>query len=167
MAGSPSAGRVLNEEALAFADQIGTTFLLGYLKAYHARCLIELGELEEAEKLSREALGSPNVEAHSKAYALHSLACALNARHPEHVEPAELAIRDAIAHDKALHYRPELARVYLSYARACSETGAKLKKPRNSSTRPQPCSKEWGWNGISLRPNDYGSGEPTERRQCC
>ena len=117
MAGSPAEGRVLNEQALAFADQIGTTFLLGYLKAYHGRCLIALGELQEAEKLSREALGLANIEAHSKAYALHTLACALNAQHPRRTEPAEGVIREAIAHDNALHYRPELARVCLSYAR--------------------------------------------------
>ena len=117
MAGNPAQGRVLNEEALAFADEIGTTFLLGYLKAKHANCLIVQGKPEEAEKLSREALALPNIEAHSKAYALHSLACALNARHPELIEPAERAIDEAIAHDKALQYRPELARVYLSCAR--------------------------------------------------
>ena len=146
MTGNPAQGRVLNEDALAFAEEIGTTFLLGYLKAKHANCLIVQGEPEKAEKLSREALDLPNIEAHSKAYALHSLACALNAQYPELVQPTKRAIEEAIAHDRAVHYRPELARVYLSYARMLQGWGQieKAKEKLNEATAMfQEMGMEW------------------------
>jgi DNA-binding SARP family transcriptional activator len=117
MAGSPTQGCMLNGEALTFADQIGTTLFLGVLKANHAHCLVALGDYGGAERLCREALELADGEPQSKARAHHALARALHAQHCGAVEPADNAIREAIALDKALHYRPELARAFLSYAR--------------------------------------------------
>ena len=123
MSGDPELGRRLTEEALAYAEQIGTSFYVAVVQAYHARCLISLGDRVGAENVCRLAIESSLAEAQGKTCAYHALAHALHSQDSTSIEPVENALHHAITLAKEMRYRPELARTYLSYAHMLGRWG--------------------------------------------
>src|SRR5262249_9193098 len=78
-AGNPAAGRGLLEQALAFADQVGTTFQVALGKSFLAACRLALGDPDTVPALCQEALhaGEQTADRLAQAIAYRALAEAL------------------------------------------------------------------------------------------
>jgi len=124
-AGSPGRGRVLLEEGLARAGQIGTKFQLSCGKATLAACLLALGELDAVPGLCQEAipLAEETGDKFINALAHRVLAEALSRLEPSDPAGAGRAILEAIRILQEIGTRPELARTYVSYARLLKARG--------------------------------------------
>ena len=124
-AGDAARGRVLLEESLARAQQIGTKFFLAGLKTALATCFIALGELDAVPALCREAIeiAEETGDRFFGALAHRALAEGLCAQSPPDLEGAERALMDAIRIQEAIGARPELARSALSYSRLLGRLG--------------------------------------------
>lgn len=118
-AGDPAAGRVLLEQALTFAGQMGTVFFVALGKAFLAACCLALGELDTVPVLCQEALrvAEETSDRRAQAVAHRALAEALTLGTAPDRQQAEQAMGEAIRLFKELEFRPELARTYVSYAR--------------------------------------------------
>jgi class 3 adenylate cyclase/tetratricopeptide (TPR) repeat protein len=125
MAGDPSRGRVLVEESLAHAQQIGTKFFLAGLKTALANCLMALGEFTAVPASCQEAIqiAHETGDRFSGALAHRALAEALYELTPADPQGAERAIKEAIRMQQEICAAPELARSYLTYARLLSGEG--------------------------------------------
>jgi len=124
LAGDPARGRVLLEESLALAQQIGTKFYLSGLKTALATCLTALGD-PAAPALCREAIqiAEETDDRFFGALAHRALAEAACLATPPDFPRAERAIEEAIRLQHEIGARPELARSYLSYARLLARAG--------------------------------------------
>ena len=118
-AGDPAAGRVLLEQALAFAEQMETTFAVALAKAFLAACCLALGELDTVPGLCQEALrvADETSDRFAQAVAHRALAEALALGSAADRQPAEQAMGEAIRLWKEIEWKPELARSYVCYAR--------------------------------------------------
>jgi tetratricopeptide (TPR) repeat protein len=124
-AGDPAAGRVLLEQALTFAKQIGTVFHVALGNAFLAACSLALGELDTVPALCQEALRvtDETSDRFAQAVASRALAEVLTlGTVPDRQQP-EQAMGDAIQLFKELELRPELARSYVCYARLFQQWG--------------------------------------------
>jgi class 3 adenylate cyclase/tetratricopeptide (TPR) repeat protein len=129
LAGNPERGRLLLEEGLALAEQIGTRFMLGWQKVNLAICLLALGQLEAVLSLAREAihLAAETGDRYIVALAHRTLAEALLRLDPADAQTTEGAMLEAIRIQQEISANPELARSYLSYARLLHGQGAQEK----------------------------------------
>jgi len=125
MAGNHRLGRVLLEESLARAGQIGTKFFLAGPKAALANCLVAAGEIRAARALCQEALeiARETGDRFFGALANRALGLALAEPSPADCEGAERAIQEAIRVQKEIRAAPELARSYVSYSRLLHRLG--------------------------------------------
>ena len=119
--GNPTAGRGSLEQALAFADQIGTTFQVALAKAFLAASRLALGELDTVPALCQEVLRGADRLA--RAVASRTLAEAVSLGTAATLLQAEQAMSDAIRLFKELGFRPELARSYVCHARLLQRWG--------------------------------------------
>jgi class 3 adenylate cyclase/tetratricopeptide (TPR) repeat protein len=124
-AGDPVAGRVLLEQALTFAEQIGTVFFVALGKAWLAACSLALGELDIVPALCQEALrvAEETSDRFAQAVAHRALAEALTLGTAPDRQQAEQAMGEAIQLWKEIEFNPELARTYVSYARLLQRWG--------------------------------------------
>jgi tetratricopeptide (TPR) repeat protein len=124
-AGDPAAGRGLLEQALAFAEQIGTTFLVALGKACLAACCMALGEPNTVPALCQEALrvADKTSDRFAQAVAHRALAAAVALGTDANPQQADQAMGEAIRLFKEIEFRPELARTYVSYARLLQQWG--------------------------------------------
>jgi tetratricopeptide (TPR) repeat protein len=124
-AGNPAAGRVLLEQALTFAEQVGTVFFVAMGKAWLAACALALGALDTVPALCQEALrtAAETSDRFAQAVAHRALAAALTLGTAPDRQQAEHAMGEAIRLFKELEFRPELARTYVSYARLLQQWG--------------------------------------------
>ena len=124
-AGDPAAGRVLLEQALTFAEQIGTVFFVALGKTWLAVCHLALGELDTVPALCQEALrvAAETSDRFAQAVAHRALAEALTLGTAPDRQQAEQAMVEAIRLFKELEFRPELARSYVCYARLFQQWG--------------------------------------------
>ena len=124
-AGDASRGRNLAEEGFALAERIGTRFVLAHGKVGFAESLLDLGELDEACRVSREAilLSEESGDGFGAALAHRTLAESL-VRLGRPAPEWQQEIRDAIRMLEHAQAQPELARTHLSYARLLKTTGA-------------------------------------------
>jgi predicted ATPase len=129
MAGDPSRGRVLLEESLALAAQIGIKFLLAWPKTFLATCLLALGELEAVLPLCHEAmrLARETHDTYVHALAYRTLAQALSCLVPVDSAQVEHAFAEAMRLQQEIGAKPELARTYVSYALLLRGQGEKDK----------------------------------------
>jgi class 3 adenylate cyclase/tetratricopeptide (TPR) repeat protein len=104
--GDPSRGRVLLEESLTLAENIGTKFGLSMLKIFFADCLLKLGKLDAALSFCQEAI---------------HLAEETGDRFINGLAHRTLRIQQEIS------AKPELARSYMSYANWLERKGDKEK----------------------------------------
>lgn len=117
-AGDASRGRTLAEEGFALAEQIGTRFVLAHGKVSLAESLLAPGELDEASRVSREAilLSEESGDGFGAALAHRALAESLVRLRPS--DPQwQREILEAIRMLQDAEARPELARSHLSHAR--------------------------------------------------
>jgi class 3 adenylate cyclase/tetratricopeptide (TPR) repeat protein len=118
MAGYPGLGRVMLEDCIALADQLQTTFVLAWPKAYLAACLLTFGEYDTARSLCHEAIQQAETaeDKYGQFMAYRTLAETL--AHLETSDPsqAEQAMQEAIRLQRESSTKPELARSYMSYA---------------------------------------------------
>jgi tetratricopeptide (TPR) repeat protein len=124
-AGAPAAGRALLEQALTFAEQIGTTFSLAQVKACLAASSLGLGELDTVPALCQEALqiAEETADRFAQAVAFRALAEALARGTALDREQAEQAMGEALRLFKEGKFRPELARSYVCYAHLLQQWG--------------------------------------------
>jgi tetratricopeptide (TPR) repeat protein len=124
-AGDPAAGRGLLEQALAFAEQIGTTFLVALGKAWLAASCQALGEPNTVPALCQEALrvADKTSDRFAQAVAHRALAAAVALGTAANPQQADQAMGEAIRLFKEIEFRPELARTYVSYARLLQQWG--------------------------------------------
>src|SRR5262249_52172319 len=115
-AGEPVAGRVLLEQALTFAEQIGTTFFLALGKAWLAACHLALGELDTVPALCQEALrvAAETSDRFAQAVAHRALAEALARGTMPDRQQAEQVMGEAIRLWKEIEFNPELGRTCVS-----------------------------------------------------
>jgi tetratricopeptide (TPR) repeat protein len=125
MAGDPARGRVLLEESLGRAQQIGTKFFLAGLKTALANCLIALGQLDPVPALCHEAIeiARDTGDRFFGALAHRALAAASCALARPDLAGAERALEEAIRIQEDIGARPELARSLLAYARLLARQG--------------------------------------------
>jgi len=115
---------MLAEEGFALAERIGTRFVLAQGKASLAEALLALGELDEACRVSREAiaLSEESGDVLGAAVAHRTLAESLSRlRAPG--SPWQPEILEAIRIQQDAEAQPELARSYLSYAHLLTAAG--------------------------------------------
>jgi class 3 adenylate cyclase/tetratricopeptide (TPR) repeat protein len=126
---NPSHGRVLLEESLALAEQIGTKFWLAWQKTALAACLFSLGELETGSHLCQEAinLGEDTNDRYVIAFAKRTFAEILSCLEPSDFHKADQAILEAIRIQQEIGVKPELARSYVSYTHLLIEKGEEEK----------------------------------------
>ena len=117
-AGDPNRARTLAEEGFTLAERIGTRFVLAHGKVSFAESLLALGELEEACRVSREAilLSEESGDGFGAALAHRALAESLGRLHPSDSQ-WQRELLEAIRMLQDAEARPELARSHLSYAR--------------------------------------------------
>ncbi len=134
-AGNPATGRGLLEQALAFADQVGTTFQVALGKAFLAACQVALGELTTVPALCQEALrlGEQRADRFTQAVAYRALAGALAVGTGVNPLQAEQAMDDAKRLFKELGFRPELARSLVCHARLLQQWGQQETATRHLS----------------------------------
>src|SRR5262249_55046367 len=98
MMGDPTQGRVILEECLATAEQIGTKLFLSRPNAFLAECFLALGEIESASLLAHEGLrlAEEASERHGSALALRALAETLMRQRPPDLSEAEEMLQKAI-----------------------------------------------------------------------
>ena len=125
MTGDLARGAATLREAIALAERLGTTFVLGWPKAYLAQCLLDQGDADAARALAEEALAWAEKadDKYAQFNAQRALAGALAAQSTPDHEQAEQAIRRSIrlAHDMSL--KPEVGRTYVQYAELCRRRG--------------------------------------------
>ena len=117
-AGDANRARILAEEGFALAERIGTRFVLAHGKVSFAECLLALGELDEACRVSREAilLSEESGDGFGAALAHRALAESLIRLHPSDSQ-WQRELLEAIRLQEDAEAQPELARSHLSYAR--------------------------------------------------
>ena len=124
-AGDPSAGRMMVEQGLRFAERIGTRFYFASGKAFLAACAVALGD-EIAQELCRNALleAEKTSDRFALAIAYRAFAEALTQDRaaPDHMQ-AKKAIAESIRLCKETALKPELARTYVTYARLLRRWG--------------------------------------------
>ena len=120
-AGNPALGRSLLEQALALADQLGTTLQVALGNAFLAACRVALSDLETVPARCQEALQTADPLV--RAVASRALGEALSRETTVPPPQAEQAIGDAIRLFKELGFRPELARSYVCHARLLQQWG--------------------------------------------
>ena len=125
MAGDLAKGRLILNECMALAAQLGMIFLLGWGKAHLAECLVALGEYDAAQRLCAEAieLAEESGERISKALAHRALAETLSTTDPANPQQAEFHLLTAIELQQEMGNRPELGRSYACYARLLRQWG--------------------------------------------
>jgi tetratricopeptide (TPR) repeat protein len=124
-AGDASRARILADEGFALADKIGTRFVLAHGKVSLAESLLALGELEEACRISREAilLSEASGDVFGAALAHRALAESLVRLRPSDAQ-WQREIEEAIRILVDAEAQPELARSHLSYVRLLKAAGA-------------------------------------------
>jgi tetratricopeptide (TPR) repeat protein len=129
MAGNPGRGRVLIEESLALAEQIGTKFWLAWQKTALTACLFALEELDTVLSLCHEAirLGEETNDKYVIAFANRTFSEILSCMESPNPERAHQAILEAIKIQKEINVKPELARSYVSYAHLLTNMGKQEK----------------------------------------
>jgi len=120
LAGDPAGGRALLGSALAFAQQIGTKFFLGWQKTCLAGCLLVEGDAAAARDLAREAMGlaGETGERFIRALAQRTAADAVARLDPSPASLGEVdaAYREVVAVLGEIGARPELARSCAGWA---------------------------------------------------
>jgi class 3 adenylate cyclase/tetratricopeptide (TPR) repeat protein len=127
--GDPSRGRVLLEESLTLAENIGTKFGLSMLKIFFADCLLKLGKLDAALSFCQEAihLAEETGDRFINGLAHRTLCEIISYTEPSDAQKAERAILEAIRIQQEISAKPELARSYMSYANWLERKGDKEK----------------------------------------
>jgi len=113
------------EQALAFAEQIGTTFLVALGEAFLAAYRLALGQLDTMPALCQEALreGEQTADRFAQAVACRALAEVWTLGTTPNRQQAEQSMGEAIRLFKELEFRPELARSYVCYTRLLQQWG--------------------------------------------
>src|SRR5439155_12533374 len=115
----------LLEQALTCAEQIGTVLQVALGKACLAACSLALGEPDTMPALCQEALrvAEETSDRYAQAVAHRALAEALTlGTAPDHQQAVQV-MGEAIRLFKELEFNPELARIYVSYARLLQGRG--------------------------------------------
>jgi class 3 adenylate cyclase/tetratricopeptide (TPR) repeat protein len=120
-AGNPALGRGLLEQALALADQLGTSLQVALGNAFLAACQVALGDVDTVPSLCLEGLQTADRLA--RAVASRALAGAVSRGTEAPLPEAERAMGDATRLFKELGFRPELARSYVCHARLLQPWG--------------------------------------------
>jgi class 3 adenylate cyclase/tetratricopeptide (TPR) repeat protein len=123
---SPQAGRIVIEEALQFAEKIGTTFMLALGKSWLALCAASLGDgksvgLGETALVESEKSG----DRLAQALAQRAIVELSVGQEGDQIDPLVQFMNESIRLLKEIEFVPELGRTYASYSRVARGWGNK------------------------------------------
>jgi len=118
MVGDLAAGRLLVEEGLELAANIGTRLIIGWQKTFLAGCILASGDHAAAAKVAEEAVAAAAETGDRMPLALakRALADAVAHAQGESQGRADTLMREAIQLLEEIGAEPELARTYVHYA---------------------------------------------------
>jgi class 3 adenylate cyclase/tetratricopeptide (TPR) repeat protein len=125
MTGELARGAAALREAIERAGNLGTSFVLGWPKAYLAQCLLDQGDPAGARALAEEAAAWAEKagDKYAQFMAYRALAAALASLPSPDYAAAEEMLRRSIRLQHHMTVKPELGRTYLQYAELARRRG--------------------------------------------